>query len=112
MTSNAEREFPPAFLRRCLQLEMRAPDDEELVEIVKAHLYAADSADAPAYPAVAKQVAALVRQFIERRDKKNEELAADQLLNVVYLLLKRIEQDQPYASREALIAALTRSLGG
>jgi MoxR-like ATPase len=112
MTSNAEREFPPAFLRRCLQLEMRPPDDEELVDIVKAHLYAAGTDDAREYPAVADQVAELVRQFTDRRDNKQEELAADQLLNVVYLLLKRIEQDRPYASRDALVAALTRSLGG
>ena len=30
ITSNGEREFPPAFLRRCLRLEMAAPEHEQL----------------------------------------------------------------------------------
>ena len=110
MTSNAEREFPPAFLRRCLQLEMQPPDDDELVEIVRRHLYPVDGEDAAQFKRVSGQVAALVRRFVERRER--EELASDQMLNVVYLLLKRIEQDRPYGSRDALIAALTRDLAG
>ena len=38
MTSNGEREFPPAFLRRCLQLKLEQPTPEELVKIVRARL--------------------------------------------------------------------------
>lgn len=37
-TSNGEREFPPAFLRRCLRITMQPPDKDMLVAIVKAHL--------------------------------------------------------------------------
>src|SRR5262249_27746823 len=37
LTSNAEREFPPAFLRRCLRLRLGRPTETELAEIVKAH---------------------------------------------------------------------------
>src|SRR6266571_5259395 len=32
LTSNGERTFPPAFLRRCLQLRMRLPNREKLAE--------------------------------------------------------------------------------
>jgi MoxR-like ATPase len=38
MTSNGERDFPPAFLRRCLQLPLEDPDSEQLARIVAAHL--------------------------------------------------------------------------
>ena len=32
LTSNGEREFPPAFLRRCVRLDLHQPDDEHLEE--------------------------------------------------------------------------------
>ncbi|MFN6569051.1 MoxR family ATPase [Dendronalium sp. ChiSLP03b] len=37
LTSNGEREFPPAFLRRCLRLDLSQPSEQELGNIVKAH---------------------------------------------------------------------------
>lgn len=38
ITSNGEREFPAAFRRRCLPLEMRALTREQLLAIVSGHL--------------------------------------------------------------------------
>jgi MoxR-like ATPase len=38
ITSNGEREFPAAFRRRCLPLEMRPPNREQLLAIVESHL--------------------------------------------------------------------------
>jgi MoxR-like ATPase len=38
MTSNGEREFPPAFLRRCVQLEIPDPSVEQLAAMVANHL--------------------------------------------------------------------------
>ncbi|MFE9171215.1 MoxR family ATPase [Streptomyces kebangsaanensis] len=38
ITSNGEREFPAAFRRRCLPLEMRPPSREQLLAIVHRHL--------------------------------------------------------------------------
>ena len=35
LTSNGERDFPPAFLRRCLRLTMADPDKSALAEMVK-----------------------------------------------------------------------------
>jgi MoxR-like ATPase len=38
MTSNGERDFPKAFLRRCLQLEIKPPTVEKLAAMVAAHI--------------------------------------------------------------------------
>ncbi|MEM8638828.1 MAG: MoxR family ATPase [Cyanobacteria bacterium P01_G01_bin.54] len=74
LTSNGEREFPPAFLRRCLRLDMREPNREALSEIVKAHL----GED------VLPRAEELIEEFLTRRDRGN--LATDQLLNALYLI--------------------------
>jgi MoxR-like ATPase len=37
ITSNGERELPPAFLRRCIQFELRPPDLAGLIQIGSAH---------------------------------------------------------------------------
>jgi MoxR-like ATPase len=73
LTSNGEREFPPAFLRRCVVVELPQPDERRLVEIVEAHLdgLAASGRD-------------LIQRFLARRSEG--ELATDQLLNAIYLV--------------------------
>ncbi|MGY0234396.1 AAA family ATPase [Longispora urticae] len=73
LTSNGERDFPPAFLRRCVRLELPQPDHARLAAIVTAHLGAAE-ADA---------AAGLIEQFLQHRERG--ELATDQLLNAVFL---------------------------
>ncbi|MFC9929563.1 AAA family ATPase [Streptomyces sp. NPDC127190] len=72
LTSNGEREFPPAFLRRCVTLHLRQPDDRHLAEIVRAHL---GEPDGPAQ--------ALIDRFLARSGAGD--LATDQLLNAIYL---------------------------
>ncbi|MBV9728805.1 MAG: AAA family ATPase, partial [Pseudonocardiales bacterium] len=42
ITSNGERDFPAAFLRRCLRLETRAPSADQLAAIVAAHMVDSD----------------------------------------------------------------------
>jgi MoxR-like ATPase len=37
ITSNGERELPPAFLRRCIQLELQPPDRAALLRVAGAH---------------------------------------------------------------------------
>ncbi len=102
MTSNGEREFPPAFLRRCLQLEMRLPDKEKLSRIVAAHL--------KTEPAHQDKINTLIDDFLARRDKQKAELAADQLLNAIFLALKDIHPEHGYPDKEALVETLWRSL--
>jgi MoxR-like ATPase len=72
LTSNGEREFPPAFLRRCVTLRLRQPDDRHLADIVRAHLGEPD--------AYAEH---LIGRFLSRAG--SGELATDQLLNAIYL---------------------------
>lgn len=72
LTSNGEREFPPAFLRRCVTLRLHRPDEAQLAEIVRAHLGEPDA-----------NARELISRFLSRAS--TGELATDQLLNAVYL---------------------------
>ncbi|MGD0703756.1 MAG: MoxR family ATPase [Trebonia sp.] len=75
MTSNGERDFPPAFLRRCVRLEIAEPDSQRLEAIVRAHLgeqALTGSAD-------------LIAEFLQRRSIG--ELATDQLLNAIFVTM-------------------------
>ncbi|MEU4804490.1 MoxR family ATPase [Actinosynnema sp. NPDC023587] len=72
ITSNGEREFPPAFLRRCLRLKIEQPDRERLAGMVAAHFGHDHDLD----------IAQLIDDFQRRADKVGP-LAADQLLNAV-----------------------------
>ena len=71
ITSNGEREFPAAFLRRCLRVQIAPLREEQLAAIVAAHFD--DSGDHQA----------LIRSFRER--SRDSSLAADQLLNAAFL---------------------------
>lgn len=73
MTSNDERVFPPAFLRRCITIEIQQPDRDKLEEIVRAHL-----------PDLAPSSAELIADFLEA--SKRDAHATDQLLNAIYLV--------------------------
>ena len=72
-TSNGEREFPPAFLRRCVTLRLRQPDDGQLAAIVRAHF--------DGEPDTYAQT--LIDRFLSRVG--GGDLATDQLLNAIYL---------------------------
>jgi len=83
LTSNGERDFPPAFLRRCLRLTMPNPDQKALTEMVKAHLGEKDE--------VLQQAETLIYDFLEKR-KQGElkgDLSPDQLLNAVYMVTRQ-----------------------
>lgn len=98
MTSNGEREFPPAFLRRCVRLHLAQPGPERLRAIVEAHLGAAATAEAET----------LIAGFLSRRE--HAQLATDQLLNAVYLLHEAGGAAQP--DRDELVEVVLRELSG
>ncbi|MFC9588687.1 AAA family ATPase [Streptomyces sp. NPDC056944] len=81
ITSNGERDFPPAFLRRCIRLDLPAPDEDRLRAIVLAHL----GTDA------LMEVDDLLQAFLRRRAPG--ELATDQLLNAVFLRAGGVDLD-------------------
>jgi MoxR-like ATPase len=74
MTSNGEREFPPAFQRRCVHLEVKEPNIEQLAAMVANHLLDQDD----------EHRTRLVREFAERSAAEGG-LPADRLLEAVYL---------------------------
>ena len=79
MTSNGERDFPPAFLRRCLRLKMEEPTIDKLYDIVAGYL----GGDRPELEA---KYGKILEVFVDQRKRKS--LATDQLLNAVYLVSK------------------------
>jgi MoxR-like ATPase len=74
ITSNGEREFPAAFLRRCLRLEMREPDADQLAAMVANHLLDPGG----------EHRNRLVQEFVARSAASGG-LPADRLLEAVYL---------------------------
>ncbi|USQ88145.1 AAA family ATPase [Streptomyces phaeoluteigriseus] len=100
LTSNGEREFPPAFLRRCVRLRLRRPDREQLTEIVRAHL------DTPAGDAEH-----LINRFLTRA--ADGELATDQLLNALYLTgVAGLDADSRDALADELMPYLSATADG
>lgn len=81
ITSNGERDFSPALLRRCIPYQFPYPSLKELCDIVEAHLG----------PIAVQQLDSVIADFAQRMDPSagNEALAVDQLLNSVFLLAGR-----------------------
>jgi MoxR-like ATPase len=90
ITSNGEREFPAAFLRRCIRLAIADPDVERLAALVAAH-----------FPAGGPAHRDLVTAFAERRAQVGA-LAADQLLNAAHLATSGAAGGDPAAWNELL----------
>ncbi|MFD3525130.1 AAA family ATPase [Streptomyces sp. NPDC058653] len=95
ITSNGERDFPPAFLRRCVRLDLPEPDEQRLRDIVAVHL--GDDA--------LRDVDELLEAFLSRRAPG--ELATDQLLNAVFLRKGGVDLDSG-----RLLDAVLHELGG
>ena len=108
MTSNAEREFPPPFLRRCVRLKIDPPNTLELGAIVSSHLkrYAARMNS--------ETIGDLIGDF-ETRQKENQDLSTDQLLNAVFLTVaKRDYAERSFSDAELkdLRETLLKQLSG
>ena len=101
-TSNGEREFPPAFLRRCLRLQMPDPcaDIVRLTQVVEAQL--GEYFNDETRPAINQRIA----DFVKRA--ATERLATDQLLNAVLLVVGRA--GVPELRKDELVKAITQPL--
>ena len=75
LTSNGERDFPAAFLRRCIRLRMPDPTVDLLTTIVTAHLG----------PDVATRAKGLIADFAGRA-KQSTAYSTDQLMNALFLI--------------------------
>jgi MoxR-like ATPase len=77
MTSNRERDFPMAFNRRCIRIEMPIPDTAKtLRDVVESHLRQEGGND--------KDMKAQIEMFLTSLEGGST-LATDQLLNALYL---------------------------
>ena len=107
MTSNGERDFPPAFKRRCLRVRMPDPDRDALQEIVKAHFGNDFFANNDT------EIEELIEYF-KPDDNKSEERATDQLLNTIYLLTREVsftgKNKESNEDKESLKEMLCRRL--
>jgi MoxR-like ATPase len=99
LTSNGERDFPAPFLRRCIRLTMQEPSEDELTNIVAAHLSEVDA-----------ETKVMIHDFYERREDLRDRgnLATDQLLNAIYLVTQgKIPQGK---ERDVLLEQLWKPL--
>lgn len=99
ITSNEEREFPAAFLRRCLTLTIPEPDTDRLADMVAAH-FQGDAAEL---------TPDLVELFTDAR-RKRDGLAIDQLLNAVHLATSGVFDDQDSTVKDQLLDAIWHRL--
>lgn len=96
ITSNGEREFPAAFRRRCLPLEMQAPTREQLLAIVSGHL-----------GSLPPDAEAMVDLFLQRV-RAGGTHSLDQLLNAARLTT--VDGFRPAGEGQRLIETLLRDL--
>jgi MoxR-like ATPase len=112
MTSNRERDFPPAFNRRCIRVEMPHPSEADTLKaVVMAHFHpsAGLGKDAKAHPFLTDPpVPGEIDRFLEKdRDKA---LATDQLLNALHLLTLDQNSEDPWPTHDASAAAQLRAI--
>lgn len=112
MTSNRERDFPPAFNRRCIRVEMPHPNEADTLKaVVLAHFHPQDAAGQgyTIHPFVSEQpVPQEIRRFLNR--DQNGDLATDQLLNALHLLTLEQTSRNAWPSPDADAARQLRAI--
>ncbi len=112
LTSNGERELPPAFLRRCIRLNIDDPIEKELAQIVTQKFASALPVDAKTWSDQQSQRETLIHNFFARRAEGREQLSTDQLLNAVYLVTQGVNLNDPLepGAQEKILDAVLRAL--
>jgi MoxR-like ATPase len=102
MSSNGERDFPPAFNRRCLRVTM--PDfsrnPEALRAIVHSHL------KQKSQESKVEQALEIFAEAVDQQKSGGDELATDQLLNLVYLMDPSLSADDQKRLQAVLLQGL------
>ena len=100
MTSNGERDFPPAFKRRCIRINMPNPMKDNLLSIVQSHMK-------DEFDTARTEIEKLIDDFL-----KEKNVATDQLLNAIYMSIGRTETDiTPEILRKLLFKSLSDTEG-
>ena len=108
MSSNGEREFPPAFHRRCLRVQMPdfSSEKEALREIVGHHLGSDERTQ--------DLVEAALKTFddaVKKERNSGDVLATDQLLNLAFLMNNSLDDDARERLSTVLLQGLNSDLG-
>jgi MoxR-like ATPase len=98
LTSNAERELPAPFIRRCLRLDIKEPEPSKLERIVESHFGKNEK----------EKNEELIKNFIELRQKGS--LATDQLLNAIYLTTNKIDLSVDTKDMDSLCKSIFKYL--
>ena len=101
MTSNGERDFPAAFKRRCIRINMPNPSENNLISIVKAHMTEGYFNSSKA------KINDLIKNFLKKND-----VATDQLLNTIYMSTGGAASNiDPKELEELLLKSLSETEG-
>lgn len=98
ITSNGEREFSPAFLRRCVELELDYPDETQLKEIVLKHL----DVDEEALKTSLNQE---TLEMILKKDETGKSKPIDEVINHVFLAILMKKYELPEDQLKTIIQA-------
>jgi MoxR-like ATPase len=121
MTSNREREFPPAFHRRCIRVGMPPPDEHALSPIVEAHFRQEPLGTKPDQADLEKEIRAFLG-LVPPDGAAGEgdgasagpaaitDRAVDQLLNALFLLTREAKDGPTQNQRIELRRILYRNL--
>lgn len=101
MTSNAEREFPRPFLRRCIRLELKKPEKPKLEKIVERQFKTSVNVSN-------SDIQKLINDFIEIRNKAP--LATDQLLNAIHLYLHQVKHGNGKGNLDKIVQDMYKPL--
>jgi MoxR-like ATPase len=107
MSSNGERDFPPAFNRRCLRVSMPdfSDDRDTLRAIVASHL----GRDGRLQESVEEALTTFA-EAVGRERLSDDVLATDQLLNLAYLMDGGLSDQAKRHLRSVLLQGLNNDL--
>jgi MoxR-like ATPase len=118
MTSNREREFSPAFHRRCIRVSMPPPDETALTPIVAAH-FAGETLSANGRQELRREIQTFLGLDADGAGDGEgpgaspsaiSDRAVDQLLNTLFLLTRESKDGPTDAQRNELRRILYRNL--
>lgn len=82
MTSNDERDFSPAFKRRCIRISMPTPKSEQLKQILRCHF---NRLGEEFWSTHQDKLDAVIADFMREGHQDRRDRATDQLLNFLHL---------------------------
>jgi MoxR-like ATPase len=112
MTSNRERDFPPAFNRRCIRVEMPHPSEVDTLNAVVLAHFQPDFGIAKGAQQQSFLLNPLVPDEINSFSKlaQDADLATDQLLNALHLLTLEQNHTNPWPSPDPTAAEQLRQI--